>query len=137
MQKFSTYLAFVLTGIAIGVIAATLKITEYWCIRAKVGYSTEITDSANEDRIGLGWFYFVIVATIFALIAGIMCVYLAPASQGSGIPEMMGTMNGVSLPELFTFDTLLAKVLGLASAQVAGLCVGQEGPMAHVGASTA
>lgn len=110
------YLAFAITGFFVGIIGATVKVLEYWFIRAKVGYATEIMNSNGEERLWLGWFYFLAIACTFAFIAAVLSIYVAPASQGSGIPQMMGTFNGVSLPELFTMDTWLAKVIGLMCA---------------------
>lgn len=45
---------------------------------------------------------------------------------GSGIPEVKTIMRGVTLPEYLTFNTLVAKVVGLSTALGSGLPIGKE-----------
>lgn len=85
-EKLALYFAFTLTGLAIGTIGAVLKVLEYLMIKAKYGYADDITNANNENYIAAGWIYYESIALVFALIAGVLCVYMAPASQGSGIP---------------------------------------------------
>jgi H+/Cl- antiporter ClcA len=46
----------------------------------------------------------------------------------------MGYLNGVNIPGFFALRTLFVKVIGLGLAVSSGLCIGKEGPLAHVGA---
>ena len=60
--------------------------------------------------------------------------YLAPAALGSGVAETMGILNGVKYPEFITLRALGVKFFGVALAVSAGLTVGKEGPLIHMGA---
>jgi len=46
----------------------------------------------------------------------------------------MGYFNGVKVNGLIGARTLLVKVLGTALGVSAGLAIGKEGPLAHIGA---
>ena len=62
-----------------------------------------------------------------------MTVYWGPGANGSGVAEMMGYMNGINYPNVIAFETFVTKVFGVVLAVVGGLCVGKEGPLAHIG----
>lgn len=63
-----------------------------------------------------------------------MTVYYGPGANGSGVAELIGYLNGVNYPNFIGFDTLLTKVVGVTFAVCAKLCIGKEGPLAHIGA---
>lgn len=44
-------------------------------------------------------------------------------------------MNGVNYPNTFGFEVYTTKVFATLLAVVGGLCVGKEGPLAHIGAN--
>ena len=46
----------------------------------------------------------------------------------------MGTMNGVKWSEGLSFKVLFFKTFGVILAVSGTLCVGKEGPLAHIGA---
>jgi chloride channel 7 len=69
----------------------------------------------------------------FALISALLVVFLAPAARGSGIPHVKCYLNGIKIPFVVRFSTLVAKVFGVASAVLGGLACGKEGPMIHTG----
>ena len=62
-----------------------------------------------------------------------LCVFLAPAAAGSGIPMVKCYLNGVKIPNVQRIKTLIAKVFGLCLAVTGGLACGKEGPMIHSG----
>mmetsp|Transcript_36583 Transcript_36583/g.49605 ORF Transcript_36583/g.49605 Transcript_36583/m.49605 type:complete len:127 (+) Transcript_36583:190-570(+) len=66
--------------------------------------------------------------------AAILTVFMGPGAAGSGIAELMGYFNGVNYPKLVEVNTLIVKIFGMIFAVAAGLCVGKEGPLAHIGA---
>ena len=71
---------------------------------------------------------------VFALGAATLTAYVSPAALGSGVAETMGILNGVKYPEFITMKALIVKFIGVALAVSAGLCVGKEGPLVHMGA---
>merc|ERR1719271_383230 len=65
--------------------------------------------------------------------AGLVC-FVEPLAAGSGIPEIKCFLNGVNLPNVVHFKTLIAKATGVMLSVSAGLPCGKEGPMIHSGA---
>ena len=63
-----------------------------------------------------------------------LTVYVAPGATGSGIPELMGYLNGVKYPKIFSMRVLVVKIVGVILAVSGTLCLGKEGPLAHIGA---
>ena len=78
---------------------------------------------------------FMAFSTCLGVIAAALSVYVGPGSVGSGIAELMAYLNGVNYPHFIGIDTLFVKIFGLCLAVAAGLCVGKEGPLAHIGAN--
>lgn len=79
---------------------------------------------------------FYIRQTFYASVAAFF-VFIAPASAGSGIPEVKCFLNGIDLPNVTSLKTGISKVLGVICSVSAGLPVGKEGPMVHSGAVVA
>lgn len=46
----------------------------------------------------------------FLLCAVVCCLFVSPAASGSGVGLVMGYLNGVHIPELFSGKTLFSKV---------------------------
>lgn len=69
-----------------------------------------------------------------ALVAALLTVYCAPEAGGSGIPEVMGYLNGVHVPGILRLRTLVVKVLSSILMVCSGLALGVLGPLVHCGA---
>ena len=78
-----------------------------------------------------------IYSFILSSLSAVLTVYVAPGASGSGIPEIMGVLNGVKYPKIFTKRVLVVKVVGVILAVSGTLCIGKEGPLAHIGAIVA
>lgn len=72
-----------------------------------------------------------------ALAATLLTVYIGPGANGSGVAEIMGILNGVNYKGVIKMRTGFVKVVGVVLAVVGSLCVGKEGPLAHIGAIVA
>ncbi|KAK4788206.1 hypothetical protein SAY86_019525 [Trapa natans] len=73
----------------------------------------------------------------FAVIAAVLCAYIAPAAAGSGIPEVKAYLNGIDAHSILAPSTLFVKIFGSIFGVAAGFVVGKEGPMVHTGACIA
>ena len=73
----------------------------------------------------------------FTLLAASLVQLFAPQAAGSGVALVMGFLNGNYVPDLLRFSTLLVKIIGTACSCIAGLPVGPEGPLIHIGAASA
>jgi hypothetical protein len=60
-----------------------------------------------------------------------MFVWIEPVSGGSGIPELKCFLNGINVPRVVNFKTLLCRVIGVNFSVAAGLPVGEEGNRKH------
>ncbi|KAL8208753.1 hypothetical protein R6Q57_008165 [Mikania cordata] len=72
--------------------------------------------------------------TVFACL---ITTLIAPEAAGSGIPEIKAYLNGVDAPAIFSFRTLLVKIVGSIAAVSSSLNVGKAGPMVHTAACIA
>lgn len=80
------------------------------------------------------FFVYAIFGVISVLIACLLTLYVGPGANGSGTAECMGVLNGINYPDIIGWKTLFVKILGTLFAVVGGLCIGKEGPLAHIGA---
>lgn len=69
-----------------------------------------------------------------AFVAAGLTVYTAPEAAGSGIPEVMGYLNGVHVPKILRLRTLVVKVVSSILMAGSGLALGVLGPLVHCGA---
>ena len=83
------------------------------------------------------YFYYVGFALLCALVSTLLTVYVGPGANGSGVAEIMGILNGVNYKGVISMRTGAVKVVGVVLAVVGSLCVGKEGPLAHIGAVVA
>ena len=88
-----------------------------------------------KQSVGYAMMIFMGISMLFGLTAALLTVFVGPGSVGSGIAELMAYMNGVNYPNFISLSTLFVKIVGLCFAVSAGLCVGKEGPLAHIGAN--
>ena len=93
--------------------------------------------TCRRENYFLGWLAFTAATTALSVFAVMVCVHGAPSAGGSGIPDILAYLNGVDVPEVLLFKTLVAKVLGSLGSVSAGLAVGKEGPFVHIGAGIA
>lgn len=76
---------------------------------------------------------YIVTAGFFGGLSSLLVLRFAPYAAGSGIPELKAILGGFVLNSFISVKTLVLKVVGLILAVAAGLCLGQEGPMAHIG----
>jgi len=92
--------------------------------------------TGSDDHLFAYTFYILFSLSCGGLAAALtLCV--APKAVGSGIPELMGILNGVEIPNMFSWSLLGVKSIGVVLAVAATLCIGKEGPLAHIGACLA
>ena len=68
----------------------------------------------------------------FAFIAASCGKYISKEAEGSGIPEMKAIINGATIKEYISYQTLSSKIVGLIAATASGLSMGREGPFVHI-----
>ncbi|CAG9467135.1 unnamed protein product [Pedinophyceae sp. YPF-701] len=96
---------------------------------------------ATFEVMKTSWLAALIVYTTInvTLVAGAASLtsYFAPAAAGSGIPDVKIYLNGVDMPGVLLFRTLIAKLVGSVGSVAGGLPVGKEGPFVHIGSCIA
>ncbi|KAM3187722.1 hypothetical protein ACTXT7_001764 [Hymenolepis weldensis] len=85
----------------------------------------------------LGWIVYVLLAVGMAGLCAALVYFLAPSAAGSGIAEVKTILGGFVIRNFLDPWTLIVKVAGLILAVSTGLCIGNDGPMVHVGACCA
>lgn len=124
----------------IGVLTFLIAIT----INASADYLSEsgITRLANLIGIRYGPVLHITSLAIlrgFSLAISFILVYnLSPNySAGSGIPEMKCVLNGVLMPRMLNWKTLVAKMVGLVFSLSSSISIGRLGPFIHMSGITA
>eukprot|EP01052_Picozoa_sp_SAG31_P005803 SAG31_NODE_260_length_18915_cov_3.432823_6_plen_959_part_00 len=77
---------------------------------------------------------FIQINLMLAAFAALPVILWVPEAAGSGIPEVVGYLNGVHIPRILRAETFAAKVWGTVLIVASGIAVGPEGPLVHAGA---
>ncbi|XP_052195140.1 chloride channel protein CLC-b isoform X2 [Diospyros lotus] len=123
-----------LVGLLTGLIATLINLAAENIAGYKI---LAVINYIEEERYLTGFIYFTGVNFILTTVAAILCVCFAPTAAGPGIPEIKAYLNGVDTPNMFGATTLVVKIIGSIGAVSAGLDLGKEGPLVHIGSCIA
>lgn len=129
------WLAFGLVGVLTGLTASIMSNLEEKITIFRRNHADSIIGGEKDDDLFTGWLFFSGISACFVLASSLMTIYYGPGANGSGVAELMGYLNGINYPNVIGFETFVTKVFGVVLAVVGGLCVGKEGPLAHIGAN--
>lgn len=119
-----------LVGLLTGIIATLINLA----VENIAGYKLLVVGNyINEERYLSGFLFFAGANLILTSVAALLVVFFAPTAAGPGIPEIKAYLNGVDTPNMFGASTLLVKIIGSIGAVSAGLDLGKEGPLVHIG----
>lgn len=96
-----------------------------------------IDHCVTEDCLYVPYLVWVGINVGFVAVGSFLVAFVEPIAGGSGIPQVKCYLNGVMMPRIVRFKTLLVKVIGVITTVVGGLAGGKEGPMIHAGAVVA
>jgi chloride channel 7 len=133
-EQTKTWLAHFLVGLFVGTIAFLMILLEEKINEHVIEYTQHLISADKTAWFAAGMFY-AGMAAIFASSASLMTTYYGTGASGSGVAELIGYMNGVNYPDFIGIRTLITKILGVIFAITGKLCVGKEGPLAHIGAN--
>ncbi|KAF8013131.1 hypothetical protein BT93_I1109 [Corymbia citriodora subsp. variegata] len=123
-----------LVGLLTGIIATLINLA----VENIAGYKLlAVVHFIDEERYLTGFLLFTGTNFILTLFAAVLCVCFAPTAAGPGIPEIKAYLNGVDTPNMFGASTLIVKIFGSIGAVSAGLDLGKEGPLVHIGSCIA
>ena len=118
---------------AVGALVASTAFVVNFGVENIAGLRFWLMFRAAEDSYFLAWLVLLLGQMIFAVGAVLCVLYIGPAAAGSGIPDVQAYLNGVDVPAVLLFRTLVAKILGSLGSVGGGLAVGKEGPFVHIG----
>ncbi|XP_047983526.1 chloride channel protein CLC-a-like [Salvia hispanica] len=123
-----------LVGILTGGIATLINLA----VENIAGYKLlAVVNYIDEERYMMGFLVMAGANFFLTLVAALLCVLFAPTAAGPGIPEIKAYLNGVDTPDMFGATTLIVKIIGSIGAVSAGLDLGKEGPLVHIGSCIA
>ena len=126
------WFAFAIVGVLTGFTAAIMSNIEETVTVFRRNTADDIIGGEANDLL-TGWLFFAGLSAAFVLVASLMTVFWGPGANGSGIAELIAYLNGINYPKVIGFETFVTKTFGVVFAVVGGLCVGKEGPLAHIG----
>ncbi|PNH06168.1 Chloride channel protein CLC-a [Tetrabaena socialis] len=127
----------VLTGVITGFFAVAMTKAVGAITAWKLGILAHSHDSEAPARAFVSFLLFWLIGGCLVSAATALVQYWAPASAGAGVTLVMAYLNGNHVPNLLRFNTLITKFVGTVCACSAGLPMGPEGPMVHIGACVA
>ena len=86
----------------------------------------------SRDGLGLALLTHMGFSVLF-ITAAFACVMIAPHARGSGLPGLIAYLNGVKISGFTSSRVLVCRLVGTSFSLAAGLCVGPEGPIIHIG----
>ncbi|KAE8598728.1 hypothetical protein XENTR_v10016914 [Xenopus tropicalis] len=81
------------------------------------------------------WMVIAGIGFAMMLVSSGLVVFFCPSGSPSGLPEVIGYLNGASIRHIFNIRTFFGSFFSCALAVSAGLFCGPEAPMIHVGAA--
>ncbi|KAL1553299.1 hypothetical protein AAHA92_13992 [Salvia divinorum] len=127
---FSKWLLAFLIGLLTGLVATLINLA----VENIAGYKLlVVVEYIEQKRYLMGFVYIAVANLLLTLVASVLCVCFAPTAAGPGIPEIKAYLNGIDTPNMFGATPLFVKIIGSIGAVSAGLDLGKEGPLVHIG----
>lgn len=132
----SKWVIFCSVGIMIGLLTFAVKDTIDILTTWKFD---QIAHRLDRETLGWqnfwsSWLLYCTSGVVLAFLASV-CDVLCPFQGGSGIPPVMGYLNGINLPDMFKTSVQLLKLISVICAVSSGLPVGMQGPLVFLGAA--
>ena len=131
----SKWMVYALIGIVVGMFSFVMMNT--------IEFLSKKRRSTLEDAFSYGpsstseiwkaYFVWLLFSMVCVILSTVICGFW-PYAAGSGVPDVMAYLNGVTFPKVFNLRTLIGKLMSCSLAVAGGLPVGPEGPMIHIGA---
>jgi chloride channel 7 len=144
-QRQSTlWLFYVFIGAAVSLLICGILELCSWILKQRVYGAKKFLDDGDLGMAWLSWTGSSLVLCLFA----VTMVLIEPAAASSGIPGLIAFLNGVQPKgghspltgketSFVSWQTMLAKTLGMIASVPSGLCIGPEGPIIHISALVA
>ena len=132
-EVIKEWLVYMLIGVIVGSVAFWMGQLEEHLIEWCSAYSNYLIERDGLN-IAAPLTWYICCCGLYGLIASALTTYYGPAATGSGVAELIGYLNGVNYPGFIQMRTLITKILGVSFGVAGRLCVGKEGPLAHIGA---
>eukprot|EP00879_Flechtneria_rotunda_P004542 GHRR01004797.1.p1 GENE.GHRR01004797.1~~GHRR01004797.1.p1 ORF type:complete len:1031 (+),score=332.52 GHRR01004797.1:561-3653(+) len=125
------------SGILTGMFAVALSTCVGDLFAWKNKFVQELLNDPGEHRVFVAYVWHCAYSCLLVSVAVALVQYWAPQAAGAGVTLVMAYLNGNHVPNLLRLRTLVAKLIGTICAVGAGLPMGPEGPMVHIGACLA
>ena len=123
-------LAYILIGVATGLVAFCIFASVHLLHELKHGFAL---DRLQEGNVGAAFGWWLGVSLAYGLVSSVLVVFLSPEAAGSGVPEVKAYLNGTRVPRFLWPACALVKAVGICFSVAAGLVIGKEGPLIHIG----
>eukprot|EP01048_Picozoa_sp_COSAG05_P001612 COSAG05_NODE_55_length_23493_cov_709.337907_22_plen_745_part_00 len=91
----------------------------------------------STDSFVLSYLIWIVWGGLLSMAATLIPKHIDDNAIGSGLPQMKSILSGFVINRYLSLRTLISKSSGLTTALAAGLCIGKEGPMVHLGSCVA
>ncbi|KAF6253336.1 chloride channel [Scenedesmus sp. NREL 46B-D3] len=136
-HTLAKFIITMVSGILTGFFAVWMSKTVGTMFEWKNGFVQELLDEEGEHRVFIAYLWHAAYSCLLVSFAVALVQYWAPQAAGAGVTLVMAYLNGNHVPNLLRLRTLITKFVGTCCSVSAGLPMGPEGPMVHIGACLA
>ena len=113
-----------------------MALTEEWLIERRIHFARFALDNSGNNQAA-AWAALASWCFLFASVGSAMTIYIGPGANGSGIADLMAYINGINYVGCICWSSLWIKIICVVMGISGALCIGKEGPLAHIGACVA
>ncbi|XP_069477130.1 chloride channel protein C-like [Ambystoma mexicanum] len=119
----------------IGTVVGTLGFLTHQIIDYMFKIRWEFVESYIQNGdFHMTWIFILGTGFVMVAVASGLVVFFCPSGSPSGLPEVIGFLNGASIPHIFNVKTFFGTFISCVLSVASGLFCGPEGPMIHMGA---
>jgi chloride channel 7 len=128
-----TVLCSLLSGLTtVMIVSSTEKLVD-WRTNIMDSLLQQSSDNPQTSELRI-FLWYALISVLLADAAALLCVFWAPEAVGSGIPEVIGYLNGIRVKKFNRKRMLIVKMVGSVLSVGSSLAVGMEGPLICIGA---
>ena len=126
------WVCYFIIGVGVGLTAFMMEVIEENLVEGRDRIIEKVLHHSDNDQF-LAWGFLALWSFGLAVVASFLTIYVGPGANGSGIAEIFAVLNGVNYPQFLGWGTLFVKTFCVVLGIGASLCIGKEGPLAHIG----